>query len=129
MGKPKHTINQVKEALQKNGGFVTQAAKELGITPQAIYYRLEKNQSLRKALEDVRSEYLDMAEFKLIQKVKEGNLGAICFYLKCQGKERGYIERQEITGKDGSDLEKKVIVEFVGPGEPQIALPEEVIDG
>ena len=30
--------------------------------------------------------------------------GAVCFYLKCKAKHRGYIERQELTGPGGKDL-------------------------
>ena len=41
--------------------------------------------------------------------VLAGNLGAIIFFLKTQGKERGYTERQEITGADGTAL----VIEYV----------------
>jgi hypothetical protein len=44
--------------------------------------------------------------FKLI---KEGNVAATIFYLKTQGKQRGYIERQEVTGADGAP-----IIEIIG---------------
>lgn len=47
-------------------------------------------------VDDVKAKYLDLAENKLLQKINDGDLGAICFYLKCQGKHRGYIERQQI---------------------------------
>jgi hypothetical protein len=34
-------------------------------------------------------------------KLIAGDTGAITFTLKTLGKSRGYVERQEITGKDG----------------------------
>ncbi len=36
--------------------------------------------------------------------MQEGNMTATIFFLKTQGKSRGYIERQEITGADGKKL-------------------------
>ena len=36
--------------------------------------------------------------------MKEGDTTMIIFYAKTQMKDRGYTERQEITGKDGASL-------------------------
>jgi hypothetical protein len=41
--------------------------------------------------------------------IKAGNVTAIIFYLKTQAKDRGYVERQELTGADGGKLQ----VEYV----------------
>ena len=38
---------------------------------------------------------VDLAESKLIEAIKDGNLTAIIFFLKTQGKSRGYSERSE----------------------------------
>jgi len=37
----------------------------------------------------------------LHKQIGEGNTSATIFYLKTKGKNRGYVERQEITGADG----------------------------
>lgn len=74
------------------------------ITQQAIHKRIARNKDLfdfKESLKDIR---LDVAESKLMELVGEKNLGAICFLLKCQGKKRGWIERQEVTGADGAPL-------------------------
>jgi hypothetical protein len=115
----KVTIEQIEQALIANGGWYTKAANALGVSHQAISKRVAKSERLQKAVEEVKAKYLDLAESKLLQKINEGDLGAICFYLKCQGKDRGYIERMqnEVTGKGGGPLktESKVVVEFVDP--------------
>jgi hypothetical protein len=43
--------------------------------------------------------------------MKDGNMTAIIFYLKTQGKSRGYVERQEVTGADGKKLFEVTIVD------------------
>jgi hypothetical protein len=44
------------------------------------------------------------AQAILIKNIKEGNTAELLFYLKTQGKSRGYVERQETTGADGEPL-------------------------
>jgi hypothetical protein len=41
--------------------------------------------------------------------IKDGNVAATIFFLKTQGKRRGYIERQEVTGAEGAP-----IIEIIG---------------
>jgi len=51
--------------------------------------------ALRKEIEE---SMIDLAESKLMEMIKKGdNLGAICFFLKCKGKHRGYVEKAEHT--------------------------------
>ena len=55
-----------------------------------------KDDELLEALQDSREEIIDFAETKLIELIRNGNASAIFFYLKTVGKDRGYIEKQEI---------------------------------
>jgi len=81
------------QSIRNNGGFVTRVAAELGISVTAVYKRMNKHPDVKAVLEEVREQYIDLAENALIRRVREGDLGAICFYLKCQAKHRGYIEK------------------------------------
>ncbi len=99
------TVKQIERALRLNGGFISQAAKSLNVTYHAIYDRIQKCPKLRRSYEEIRESNLDLAESKLLDKVKKGDLGAICFFLKCQGKKRGYIERP-VGGDDGGYITK-----------------------
>jgi hypothetical protein len=58
----------------------------------------------KKFLEQSRESMLDNAESKLYSEVLAGNMTALIFFLKTQGKSRGYCERQEITGAEGKGL-------------------------
>ena len=50
---------------------------------------------------------LDTAENKLMEAVQEGKTAELLFFLKTQGKSRGYVERQEVENSCG----QKVTVE------------------
>ena len=47
---------------------------------------------------------LDVGELSLLRAVQNGEAWAVCFLLKTQGKQRGYIERAEISGPDGGAI-------------------------
>jgi hypothetical protein len=96
------TIVECAEALTKSGGFVSYAAKMLGIAHSSLRERILRHPELQKVQKEVSDSYLDMAEHSLVKKVKDGDLGAICFFLKCKGKERGYVERTESENKNSN---------------------------
>jgi hypothetical protein len=44
---------------------------------------------------------LDFAESQLYKQIKDGSTTATIFYLKTKGKQRGYVERQQIDINKG----------------------------
>jgi hypothetical protein len=54
------------------------------------------------ALREARERVLDEAELALFDAIQRGEGWAIVFYLKCHGKDRGYVERREVAGKNGN---------------------------
>ena len=99
--KPYLSENEIENALWETGGFISQAAKRLGCTQGNVSNRVRVSERLKTALYEIQNQYLDFTESKLLKKIKQEDLGAICFYLKCKGKERGYVEHQkyEVTGE------------------------------
>ena len=85
------------QALQATGGFISLAAQRVGCSTRTVERRIAASAKLRAQLEEICEKKLDLAESSLMKLIKDGNLGAICFYLKCKGKHRGYIERQELA--------------------------------
>lgn len=96
------------EAIQGAGGILAQAAKGLGCSRTTVYNYLRKFPTVQAAYDEANETALDFSEFKLMQHIRQDNLTAVIFHLKCKGKERGYVERQEISGPLGKDLKIKV---------------------
>ena len=96
----------IRDALDKTGGFLTLAAQRIGCSVRTIQRRVSAKADLQKALVEISDKKLDIAESSLMRAVQNGEAWAVCFYLKCKGKGRGYIERQEVAVADsGKDLE------------------------
>lgn len=106
--KRRTSIEECAEALRKSGGFLTGAAKLLGISPGSLCQRISNHPELKAIQDEIKESYLDMAETALLKKVKALDLGAICFYLKCQGKKRGYIEKD--TQQQSSEANVQVVI-------------------
>ena len=84
-------------AIRKCRGLIHLAALRLKISPRTVFRYLEKWPDAKAAVAEQREQRLDIAELGLMGAVDRGEAWAICFYLKTQGKQRGYIERQERT--------------------------------
>lgn len=86
---------QLTEALEKSGGIMAAAARAVGLDRSTVHHRINSDEKLKAVWEDIREVNLDLVEGKLRQAIQNGELAAIFFYLKCQGKRRGWIERHE----------------------------------
>ena len=87
------------------------AARKLGCAPVTIYARAKTTQAVAQAIVDSRGEVVDIAEQKLRQAILNGEPWAIALALRTIGKERGYTERQEVTGAEGGPIVLRVVYE------------------
>ena len=92
------------EKMKKTLGNITASSEAAGINRCTYYEWYEKDADFRAAIDAISESCIDFAESSLMQQIKDGNPTSTIFYLKTKGKKRGYIETQEITGKDGKDL-------------------------
>ena len=106
------TDNEIKEALLAVGGIYTAAVtwlkhkKDKETNRKTIERRVKASADLQEARKEATEILLDVSENKLLQLINQGDRSAIIFFLKCKGKERGYIERQEITGTMKTEVQK-----------------------
>lgn len=83
---------------------VTLACEQSGIPRSTVYNWQKEDAEFKAAMEDHLEVRIDFAENALDKNISQGNLGAICFFLKTRAKHRGYVERHEISGPNGGDV-------------------------
>lgn len=106
------TIQQIETALRQTAGFKTYAAKKLNCTYENIQKRIKTSPYLQEVFESIHEGKLDLSEHKLMQQIKDDNITAILFHLKCQGKARGYVEKVQDQVSDQSEAQPvKVIIQ------------------
>ena len=91
--------DQILKAVENSGGFVSLIADRVGCSLTSIYNWIEKDEDVAAAIKREKVKQVDHAEGKLQSLIKKENPTAIIFYLKTQGKDRGYYEHrtQDIT--------------------------------
>jgi len=97
------------DALEKTLGVVTTACKQVGIGRTQFYEWLKTDEEFRKQVEDIQNVALDYAESQLHKQIGDGSTAATIFYLKTKGKNRGYVERQEIQHEGGEGLRIEIV--------------------
>jgi hypothetical protein len=93
----RYTVERVRQALIEARGFKTVAARALQCEPNTIDNYIKRYPSLREALRGEREKQLDFAELQLLKAIADREPWAVAMYLKTIGKDRGYVERVDIS--------------------------------
>jgi hypothetical protein len=96
MAQARLTVDQIENALNAKAGNISEAAKAMGVSRSTFHRRISESPRLQEVLSDAREAMVDIAESALKREVLNGNIAAIIFTLKTQGKQRGYVEKLEI---------------------------------
>jgi len=83
------------EAFEESIGIVTIACQKVGIHRSTYYDWLEKDPKFKKEVERIKTQQMGWVEDKLLQAIKDGNITAINFYLRCKHPE--YKPRTEFS--------------------------------
>jgi hypothetical protein len=89
------TVKGVEAALRELHGNMAAVARRFGVVRTAVHNYVRRHPSLRAVVHDCREAMKDHAESALYSAVLRGEPWATCFFLKCQAKDRGYVERTE----------------------------------
>lgn len=92
----KLTNEEIISSLRRCRGLYYLCAEHLGVTKSALAYRIANDPELEAIARDQRGKMLDKAESKLMEAVDNGEQWAIQLMLKTLGRDRGYVERQEV---------------------------------
>tara|TARA_R100001163_G_C5067288_1_gene206282 strand:+ start:3066 stop:3443 length:378 start_codon:yes stop_codon:yes gene_type:complete len=115
MNKTEHTKKALLEALEKSLGIVTTACKKVGIGRTTYYDWYNTDPEFKAKVDDLKNVALDFAESQLHKQIQDNSTSATIFYLKTQGKKRGYVERQELDLSSGNEQINKIEIEIVEP--------------
>lgn len=92
------------EAVRDSKGWIYEIQNKLGVSRKTVHNYMKRWPEGKEILEDIREARHDKVEGVLQELIAQGNVTAVIFYLKTQCKSRGFVERQEVTGGDGEDL-------------------------
>jgi hypothetical protein len=104
---PAPTLDTAKcaAALTQLNGNIAAVARRFKVSRSTVTTFIDNDPALKAVLSDAREGMLDDAEGVLYKAVKKGEAWAVCFFLKTQGRNRGYLEKQDPTPPaDGSHL-------------------------
>lgn len=111
MGKELYTAKQFIEAIPGTGGIISKIAERVDCTWHTAKKYIDNYATVQQAYDDECERILDLAESALIKSISEQQAWAVKYILSTKGKNRGYVERQEITGKDGG---VEIVVRYAG---------------
>jgi hypothetical protein len=94
----KLTARLVEEKLREFSGNAAAVGRAFGVTRSAVTHYIERHPSLRAVVKEARETMLDNVESALHEAALRGESWAVCFYLKTQGRHRGYVEKTVIEG-------------------------------
>ena len=98
MSKPVYdemTLDNLLDAIEKYSGNLSAVARAFQMSRTTIYKYVDKWKTAQDALSEARETMIDNVESSLYKQALDGNITAQIFFLKTQGKSRGYVERQE----------------------------------
>lgn len=127
---PERTKEMIIDALIRNQGFISYAAKDLKMSDAGLSKRIKHGkdkEEFQEALHRIRESLLDDAEKVYHEKIKEGDVKCILHQLDTRGRSRGYGKSNETVTK--ANLEWKIEIINTTEGEQTIdCTPVEAIE-
>lgn len=101
------------EVFEKSLCNMTAATKKMGIDRSTVYRWRQEFPEFEQQLKDIQETQIDFVESKLMSLINNGDVASTIYYLKTKGKERGWSERYEVTGKEGKDLTPQINIQII----------------
>jgi len=98
------TAEKMIAAIEEAKGFVSKACDILHCSRQHWYKKLKEYPTVQAKVDEIREKRTDYVESKMMKLIDDLNPTMIIFYLKTQAKDRGYVDRHEVTGADGGAI-------------------------
>ena len=107
--KDKYTQKRMINEIRKAKGIKAVAARALECTRQTVDNYIERYKAVAEAYDEANETNIDFVESKLMQAINSGNITAMIFFLKTKGKDRGYVERREVSGPGGAPVKVTMV--------------------
>ena len=101
----KLTVDGVATQLRKWDGNLAAVGRAFGVTRSAVGNFITDHPELKPVRDEARESVKDDVESVLWREAKSGEAWAVCFFLKTQAKDRGYVERTEFETSNKTELE------------------------
>lgn len=101
------------KAYEANLGNVSDAARKAGVERTTYYRWCEADKEFKDKCDAVIETQKDFAESMLMRLIRDGDSGAIRFYLSTKGRDRGYGDKVEVTGAEGKDLIPNISIQII----------------
>lgn len=101
------------EALRASFGIIARAAEQVGINRTTHYTWMDSDPEYKAAVEELKEYKKDFIESKLIKLINDGDVASTIFAAKTQLKDRGYVERTELSGPDGKPVVTETHVKII----------------
>lgn len=128
----KREYDEFFEIYKKSSCLVSTACSAFGVSRATFYARRRDDPVFDARCTDVEEMVKDFGEAALLKKIKEGDTTCIIFFAKTKLKDRGYTERHEVTGANGSALvpQKEIDLDKLTPEQRAVLLSigEDVIN-
>lgn len=108
MANERFTAEEVAKAIEQSKGILAVAARSLSCNRRTVDNYIKRYPTVKNAYDEANETTIDFVESKLLKNIDDGDTTSIIFFLKTKGKNRGYVERQEITGAEGGNILVKV---------------------
>ena len=108
------TATRIIKVIKESNGLLTLAARKIGLNYSTVWRYTQEFPSVKQAVHEAKETMLDFAEGKLYENMRAGDNTAIIFFLKTQGKQRGYIEKVTTDTIISGTIEHQHEVKVIG---------------
>jgi len=95
MKKPANKI--IINALEENCSILVNTAQMIGCSRQQLKKWIDADIELTAGYNEGKERFKDLVEHQMLKNIKEGKEASLIFYAKTKMKDRGFIEKQELS--------------------------------
>ena len=99
-----YTATQFIKAIPGSGGIISTIAKRVGCEWHTAKSFIDTYPTVKQVYDNECESVLDLCQSTIIKSIQNGDTGDAKWYLSRKGKDRGFVERSEVTGADGDAI-------------------------